>query len=168
MSRGFVKEDDQEEAPFIPPRAALPKGVTNYVTACGYRQLQEELKDLEKEQTRFSEDNERERRRGIAVITGKMQLLAERLNSARLINLREQPENEIRFGATITLNNKAINAIQEFQIVGVDEADVKLKKIAFIAPIAKALIGAKIGATVNFKLGSETNPLKILKIKYIP
>ena len=28
MSRGFVKEEDQEEAPIIPPRAALPAGVT--------------------------------------------------------------------------------------------------------------------------------------------
>lgn len=42
MSRGFVKEDDQEEAPIIPPRAALPSGQTNYVTPNGLKELKEE------------------------------------------------------------------------------------------------------------------------------
>ena len=46
MSRGFVKEEDQEEAPFIPPRAALPPGVTNYVTPQGYQELIKEREDL--------------------------------------------------------------------------------------------------------------------------
>ena len=46
MSRGFVKEDDQEEAPFIPPRASLPAGVTNYVTARGMQLLLEERTQL--------------------------------------------------------------------------------------------------------------------------
>lgn len=32
MSRGFVKEDDQEEIPMVPQRAYLPEGVTNFVT----------------------------------------------------------------------------------------------------------------------------------------
>ncbi len=36
MSRGFVKEDDQEEVPMVPRRAYLPEGVTNFVTPNGY------------------------------------------------------------------------------------------------------------------------------------
>jgi len=40
MSRGFVKEEDQEEPPFVPPRASLPAGVENYVTEEGYKALQ--------------------------------------------------------------------------------------------------------------------------------
>ena len=36
MSRGFVKESDQEEFPMIPPRADLPLGMVNYVTEFGY------------------------------------------------------------------------------------------------------------------------------------
>ena len=47
MSRGFVKEDDQEEAPFIPPRAPLPQGAINYVTPRGLHQLQQEKLRLE-------------------------------------------------------------------------------------------------------------------------
>ncbi len=39
MSRGFVKEDDQEENPIVPPRADLPDGVANYVTRVGMDEL---------------------------------------------------------------------------------------------------------------------------------
>jgi transcription elongation factor GreB len=35
MSRGFVKDGDQEEAPIVPPRAFLAEGETNYVTQVG-------------------------------------------------------------------------------------------------------------------------------------
>ena len=42
MSRGFVREEDQEEIPMVPPRADLPSGVTNYVTQVGMNQLLEE------------------------------------------------------------------------------------------------------------------------------
>ena len=49
MSRGFVKEGDQEETPIIPPRAALPKGATNYVTPTGLQLLLDERKQLEDE-----------------------------------------------------------------------------------------------------------------------
>jgi transcription elongation factor GreB len=38
MSRGFVKESDQEELPIVPPRADLPAGLVNYVTEFGYNE----------------------------------------------------------------------------------------------------------------------------------
>ncbi len=46
MSRGFVKEGDQEEIPMVPPRAYLPDGVVNYVTRTGMDQLLEERERL--------------------------------------------------------------------------------------------------------------------------
>ena len=46
MSRGFVKEEDQEEIPMVPPRADLPEGVTNYVTRAGMNELLEEKQAL--------------------------------------------------------------------------------------------------------------------------
>lgn len=53
-----------------------------------------------------------------------------------------------------------------FQIVGVDEADIKLKKISFVSPIAKSLMGHRINEKVNFVLGSENRELLILDIQY--
>ncbi|MDN3594114.1 GreA/GreB family elongation factor [Zunongwangia endophytica] len=166
MSRGFVKEEDQEEAPVIPPRAALPAGATNYVTPFGYEALEKEQHHLEKERTELPKDNETEKRRAQAVIDGKLKLLAERRASARIIYPNQQPEDEVRFGAKLKLKNHTNGSLQEFQIVGVDEANVKNQKIAFVAPIAKAVTGLKVGDKTDFKLGNETRTLEILEITY--
>ncbi|WP_339649966.1 GreA/GreB family elongation factor [uncultured Salegentibacter sp.] len=164
MSRGFVKEDDQEEAPIIPPRAALPAGETNYVTPNGLKELKEEEEKLTAERANLDKENETERRRAQAVIDGNLKLLRERISTARVLDPKEQPEDEVRFGALIEL--KQNGNIQKFQIVGVDEADVKKQKIAFVAPIAKAVTGKKVGDKIDFKLGEETRKLEILKITY--
>ena len=75
MSRGFVKEGDQEEPPMIPPRAALPDGVTNYVTPEGLKQLETEKEELITERSQSNERSEREKRRKAAEIEGKLNLL---------------------------------------------------------------------------------------------
>lgn len=164
MSRGFVKEDDQEEAPIIPPRAALPAGETNYVTPNGLKELKNEEEALIEERANLDKQNDTERRRAQAVIDGKLKLLRERISTARLLKPEEQPASEVRFGALVKLLQNGNK--QEFQIVGVDEGNVKRQKIAFVAPIAKAVTGKKVGDKVDFKLGEETRKLEILKITY--
>lgn len=166
MSRGFVREGDQEEPPIIPPRAALPMGAINYVTPFGLKHLMDEKAALEKEISELSTTDETERRRELAVLNGKLDLLQERIASARVLELSQQPKDEIRFGATVTYRMLANKMINTFQIVGVDEADLKLKKIAFVAPIVVAITGHKVSDVVDFKLGNETRKLEILKIEY--
>ncbi|WP_037313995.1 GreA/GreB family elongation factor [Salegentibacter sp. Hel_I_6] len=164
MSRGFVKEDDQEEAPIIPPRAALPAGETNYVTPHALQELKNEEEELIEERANLDKENDTERRRAQAFIDGNLKLLRERISTARLLDPKDQPEDEVRFGAVVEFTQDNIN--QKFQIVGVDEADVKNQKIAFVAPIAKAVTGKKVGDKIDFKLGEETRKLEILKITY--
>lgn len=166
MSRGFVKEDDQEEAPIIPPRAALPAGTMNYVTPFGHQALLKERNALEEDRKNLSQGNETEHRRAAAVIDGKLQLLNQRIASARILDPKEQPKDEVRFGAEVELENTTNNTSLKFQIVGVDEADVKQQKIAFIAPIARAVIGKKVGETATFNLNGEVRLLKIISISY--
>ncbi len=166
MSRGFVKEGDQEEPPIIPPRAALPAGQTNYVTPAGLEELKKEKQELENERANIQAENETEKRRTQALIDGKLQLLNERLTSARLLKPEDQPNDEVRFGAIVEIESLGSKQKQEFQIVGVDEADIKKKKIAFVAPVARALTGKKAGEVAEFKLGNEARKLKVLKISY--
>ncbi|MBN9350663.1 MAG: GreA/GreB family elongation factor [Chitinophagaceae bacterium] len=165
MSRGFVKEEDQEEIPVIPPRAALPDGVPNYVTQSGYEALLQEKTALEEERRNLPSENEGERRRSALFIDGKLKLLLERIASARILDTKSQSPDEVRFGATVEFFNGKKNLC--YQIVGADEADIKKKKIAFTAPIARSLIGKKINETANFKLGNQIQKLKILKISYL-
>lgn len=169
MSRGFVKEEDQEEAPFIPPRAALPPGVTNYVTPQGHRQLLEERETLENERTNLNISSDKDRRHATAVLGGKLNLLNERIATARILQPTEQPQDEVRFGAKVNfrfLTGSQKGQEQSFQLVGVDEANIKLRKIAFLAPLAKALTGSKVGEVVKVQMGGAPQELEILKITY--
>lgn len=166
MSRGFVKEGDQEEIPIIPPRAALPAGATNYVTPKGMALLQTERQQLEQERASLDTTNEQQRRIELGVLNGKLDLLNERIASARILDPAQQPKDEVRFGATVTYRISSSPTPQTFQIVGVDEADVIKRKIAFVAPIAVALTGHKVGDSVSFKLGGESRKLEIVTIHY--
>ena len=171
MSRAFTKEDDSLQAPIIPPRAALPPGVPNYVTPRGLQQLREELEELETERTKAeaNRDDAAERTLRITIIKGKISALTQRLASARVIDPREQPADEVRFGATVTLRTlrggKA-GTVRTFTIVGVDEASVQEGKIAFIAPIARAVTGRKAGDTATLQLGRAQEEVVITNISY--
>jgi len=166
MSRGFVKEDDQEEIPLVPQRAYLPEGVTNFVTLAGMNQLLAEKQMMINEKDTLSSSSEDEKRIALNYINAKLQLLNSRIAEARIVDLKEQPQNEIRFGALVTLKNEASGNIQTFQIVGVDEADIPGGKISFISPVARSLINKKTGDKVVIKQAKEDIVLEILEISY--
>ena len=166
MSRGFVKEDDQEEIPIVLPRADLPEGVTNYVTQVGMNELLAEKQMLVNEKTNLDSSNENEKRIMLNHINAKLQLLNNRIVEGRIVNLNKQPQNEIRFGAVTTLKIEATKNNQTFQIVGVDEADIYKGKISFISPIAKVLINKKIGDKAILKRAKENIVFEIMDIAY--
>jgi len=161
MSRAFVKEGDQEEIPLIPPRAFLPPGANNYVTPIGMAQLLDEQKQLEEEKSNLHVENQTEYRIASTVLQGRLQLLQERLASAVVLNADDYHKDAVRFGATVTLQTVGKKEVQKFQIVGVDEADVSKQKISFVAPIAVAVTGKKVGEVAQLKLGREVRQLKI-------
>ena len=166
MSRGFVKEDDQEEAPFIPPRAALSDGVTNYVTPRGLQLLRDEREALEQERSVII-GNDDERRRQQAVINGKLDLLNERIVTARVVEPANDGQQEVRFGSTVAFEHQIGPQKGKrftFTLVGVDEASVKEGRIAFTAPIARALMGKRIGEIARFPLGDQLQELKIIEV----
>ncbi len=166
MSRGFVKEDDQEEIPMVPQRAYLPEGVTNFVTPFGMNQLLAEKQMLENEKGNLNNANENEKRIELNYINAKLQLLNSRIAEAKIVNLNDQPQNEIRFGATITLKTDSSKNIQTFQIVGVDEADISMGKVSFISPLSRVLINKKTGDKVILKQAGKDIVFEIIDIFY--
>ncbi|MEN2280977.1 GreA/GreB family elongation factor [Algoriphagus sp. SE2] len=166
MSRGFVKEDDQEVTPLVPPRAEIPNGLTNYVTQIGWDELIAEKQALIEEKANFEGSTEQEKRITSNFITAKIHLLEERISTAKIVDLSKQPKSEIRFGATVTLKIGKTPKLQSYQIVGVDEADISKNKISFISPIAKLLIGKKVGEKAILKLAKEDRVFVIKGIKY--
>ena len=171
MSRGFVKEDDAQTPPIVPPRAALPAGTPNYVTPNGLLQLQAELAELEatRAQAAANRDNDTDRSHRLSLLNGRLALLAERLASAKVIDPATQPPGEVRFGATVTLRTLGggkAGAERTLTLVGVDEADVAAGKVGFVAPIARALVGARLGQTVALPLGPTPETVEVVGISY--
>ena len=88
-----------------------------------------------------------------------------RLESAILVNPQEQDKNKVLFSAYIDVENE-LGDILNFQIVGEDEANVKINKIAYNSPLAKALIGNTLDDEVVWKKPSGSEILTIVNIQY--
>ena len=166
MSRGFVKEDDQEETPIVTPRADLPLGVVNYVTSNGLKELKEEQDLLTEEQRSLIEESNELNRVQINFITAKLRLLEDRIHSAVIVDLSNQSQDEIHFGAKITLYEEEEKSKSQYQIVGVDEANASQNKVSFLSPIAKVLQNKKVGDIITLKTPKTSRSLKIIEIEY--
>lgn len=168
MSRGFVREGDQEEPPFIPPRAPLPDGVPNHVTARGLRLLHEERAALEAGRAGPFESEEA-RRRAWAEIDGRLGPLNERIATAHMVERPDPVPDDVRFGATISfalVGGPNDGQERVLTIVGVDEASVKEGRIAFTAPVARALLGRRQGDEVEYAVGTGAQRVRVLAVRY--
>ena len=152
--------------PIVPPRADLPDGQINYVTQAGLDQLIEERESLILERETLDKTNESDYRIGVNYINAKLLLLNGRISSAHLIKLENQHPDEVRFGAIVTLTINGGKQKQKFQIVGVDEADIKKMKIAFTSPLARILIEKKVGDKAVLKLEKEDRVFEIVSVSY--
>ncbi len=167
MNKAFTKEDAPDAPLIVPPRAPLPDGVPNYVTARGLALLRSELAALEADRAALaaSTGDDAERARRIARESARIAALAARLATAELVDPRRQPHDEVRFGATATVRDDAGEA-RRYTIVGVDEADPAAGRVAFLAPVARALQGARVGDVVTVRTGRGEESLEVLAIEY--
>ena len=157
MSRGFIKEGDQEAIPMVPPRAFLPEGVPNYVTKEGLAALNEELKSLEAERAKVGEDYIMGN-----FIDAKMKLLISRIASAVEVDLAKASKDTVSLGAWVRYNGRVV------RIVGVDEADVDKGLVSFISPIAKSLTGKKAGDVIELKGPGGVDKIVVEEVSYEP
>jgi len=164
MSRGFVKEEDQEEPPFVPPRASLPAGVENYVTEEGYKALQKEREELIEARKQTKGLSERDRRRENTVIDVKITQVEERIDTAQLVPAIDEP-TEVRFGVTVSFTPTSPKGpTRKFKIVGVDEANIRELKVAFTAPIVQAMMRKTSGEFFEFEQGGRKMEFRIERL----
>jgi transcription elongation factor GreB len=166
VSKAFTKEESAEAPVVVPPRAPLPAGVPNYVTPRGLERLRAEARDLAEERGAAEAGLEgAERARALALLARRRADLDERIASAVLVETPEQPCHEVRFGAAVTVRGED-GGERRYTIVGVDEADASRGRIAFVSPVARALLGRQVGedATVLTPRGSEE--LEVISVDY--
>jgi transcription elongation factor GreA len=101
-------------------------------------------------------------------IEGRIQDLEASLSNARVIDTAElNAGTRVVFGATVTLLEEREGAEEvTWQIVGDLEADVKEKRLAISAPLARALIGKEEGDVVEFQAPNGTRVYEILEVSY--
>jgi transcription elongation GreA/GreB family factor len=164
MSRGFVKEDDLEHAGTDVPERPV-SAHPNYVTANGYAQLQQQATVLEREIVSLSANKEDTgTQQKLAIYNRDLRYIAARLDSA-LVTKPNPMAEQVLFGATVTVEDEDGES-HIYEIVGEDEADIKVKKISWTSPLAKALIGHKNGESVIWKRPAGNSLLEIIAINY--
>jgi transcription elongation GreA/GreB family factor len=166
MSRAFVKEsDDDLVAGELPerPLASHP----NYVTPKGLDALQARVRELTErhEQLKRESEENSEARQKLREVDRDLRYFRSQLERATLVDTANQPRDQVHFGALVTIEDDE-GAQQEFTIVGDDEADVTAGKISWAAPLARAMIGAKIGDTVVWRRPAGEAEVCIIDIRY--
>ena len=164
MSRAFVKENDLEHAGIdIPERPVSNE--RNYVTPNGLKELQEKLNSLDSEWRLLKELESSNSKQKKLRIERDLRYFSSRLKSAILIDPSNQDKNIVLFSAIVeVLSSK--NKKYKFEIVGEDEANIKLSKISYLSPLAKSLIGSRIEDEVIWKKSPEQEILTITNIYY--
>lgn len=159
MSRAFVKEGTGELEPLPDlPISAHP----NYVTPRGLAALKARLLARQTDLTALKARAERLDRLPEAAAERDIRYIEARLRSAILVEGAEQPLTEVQFGSRVVVD--ADGQEQVFEIVGEDEADAALGRIAPQSPLARALIGAEVGDSVLWRRPSGALELEVLEI----
>ena len=102
-----------------------------------------------------------------SLIEGKIQELESTLSLAEIIDVSKLSGNEIKFGATVEIEDDDNNNISSYQIVGEYESDIENKKLSINSPLARGLIGKTKDDNVEINSPKGIKSYTILSVKYI-
>lgn len=94
----------------------------------------------------------------------KIAKLKEKLANSRLVDKNRIDTSNVQIMNKVKIRNKANNQVMEYMLVAETEANLKQGKIAITSPIAKGLLGKKVGDVVDIKVPSGTIPFEIIRI----
>jgi transcription elongation factor GreA len=101
-------------------------------------------------------------------IEGRIADIEGKLGAAQIIDPTAlEPDGRVVFASTIDLEDLQNSEKVTYQIVGTDEADIKLSKVSVTSPIARSLIGKVAGDVVSVKAPSGIHEYEILEVRYI-
>jgi len=151
------------------------------MTAPGLQRLEEELRHLKSEERPaiiraiaearshgdLSENAEyhaaRERQ---SFIEGRIGQLEEVISAVEVIDPSTLSGSQVKFGAHVRLVDEETDKEATYQIVGVHEADITQARLSISSPLAKALIGKKIGDTISVPAPGGDRSYEILDVRY--
>ena len=105
-------------------------------------------------------------KRRLREIDRRLGYLARIMKQAKVVDpTKQEARDQVRFGATVELADEADNR-RTLTLVGDDEADASAGRIGWSAPLARALIGAKVGDERIVRLPSGEKSYEIIHIRY--
>lgn len=151
------------------------------VTKEGFAAMQAELKELKtvirpeiiraiadarehgdlKENAEYHAAKERQ-----AFSEGRIQELEYKVAHAEVIDPKDLSGDKVVFGATVKVVDEESEEETSYRIVGDDEADLSKRMISYSAPIARALIGKKVGESVEVTTPKGIKYYEILDVKF--
>ncbi len=99
-------------------------------------------------------------------IEGRLGELEDKLRRAEVIDPSQLSGKDVKFGAKVKLADEDTDEEATYQIVGEDEADIKSGKLAITAPLARALIGKRVGDSVEVTTPAGSKSYEILSVRY--
>ena len=100
-------------------------------------------------------------------IEGRIKDIEAKLSHAHVIDVTTlDAGGKVVFGSTVVLLDLNTNEEKTYQLVGVDEADLKHGKISVTSPVARALIGKIEGDEVGLEAPGGTHEFEILEVRY--
>ena len=170
----FVDEEDDGPAP-------LPEGAETYLTPAGAERFNAELHQLRSverpkvvEVVSWAAGNGDRSENGdyiygkkrLREIDKRMRFLIKRLQSARIVDPAEQKiRDRVFFGATVSFADEE-DRQRTVTIVGVDEARLDQNEISLVSPIARALLRAQVGDSVEVTKPGGVDYVDVLDISY--
>jgi transcription elongation factor GreB len=182
MSKAFTKESDAAPEDDEGEGAnALPIGVKNYMTPAGRARMKAEFDQLWKgerpklvETIHWAASNGDRSENGdyiygkkrLREIDRRLRYLGKRLDSAVVVDpaVREETD-QVFFGATVTVWDD-LGGEATYAIVGIDEAEPSKNRISWVSPMARTLMKAREGDTVNLMTPAGKRELEILEVSY--
>jgi transcription elongation factor GreB len=182
MSKAFVKETDDDTVDLPEDDApAIPTGVKNYMTPAGHRRMQDELRQLVRDERpktvevvawaagngdRSENGDYLYGKKRLREIDRRIRFLTKRLESAEVVDpARQTRHDQVFFGATVTYADRDGDE-RTVTIVGIDEADLDRGQVSWISPIARALLKAQEGDLVDLRTPSGIERIEVVEIRY--
>ncbi len=102
------------------------------------------------------------------LLEAKIRLLEHKLATSYVVNVAKVPKDTVAITASVTLKNLESGEIERYQLVGEGESDPDNGKILVASPLARGLIGHRVGDKVSIKAPMGLLQYEILSIEYKP
>ncbi len=105
-------------------------------------------------------------KRRLREIDRRIRFLQKRLEAARVVDPLEQKGDRVVFGATVTVADEEGDE-RTYRIVGIDESEPTVGKVSWISPLAKTLMGARVGDGVTLRTPKGEEELEVLEVRFV-